>query len=141
VPEGTTIGGSIRAANVETEIAGRVEGDVTVEGRLFLGPTAVVTGNIRATSCRIEGLVEGKMECAQEIELARTGRLNSDVVAGKVVTVAGQITGTVQTPVLRMVATGRVEGDVMTRQLHIEEGAVFNGRCAMKAPAAQRNQG
>lgn len=140
VPEGTTIGGSIRAANVETEIAGRVEGDITVEGRLFLGATAVVTGDIKAVSCRIEGLVEGKMECAQEIELARTGRLNSDVSAGKVVTVAGQVTGMIQAPVLRLASTGRIEGDVLTRQLQIEEGGIFNGRCAMKAPA-QRNQG
>lgn len=135
VPEGVVIGGSVHAANVETEIAGTIEGDVTVEGRLFLGATAVVTGNVRAVACRVDGLVEGKVECTSEIELAPTGRLNADVLAGRLLTVAGQLRGNVQTPVLRLVGEGRLDGDVMTRQLYIEEGATLNGRCTMKGAA------
>ncbi len=135
VPEGVTIGGPVRAANVDTEIAGKIEGDITIDGRLLLGQTAVVTGAVRAASCSVEGVVEGKMECTHEIEVARTGRLNSDAVAGKLITVAGHVQGTLQSPALRLLTNGRVDGDVQTRQLTIEEGAVFNGRCGMMAPA------
>ena len=139
IPEGVVISGSV-SSGAETEISGRVDGDVTVEGRLYLGPTALISGNVRATACKVEGLVEGKMECSQEIELGRTGRLNADAMAGKKATVAGQVFGNVATGgMLHLVATGRIEGNVQTRQLVMEEGSVFNGRCGMRAPAPQRS--
>lgn len=138
IPEGTVIGGSLKS-NAETEIAGKIEGDVTIDGVLFLSPTALITGNVKAVSCRVEGLIEGKLECTQDLELAQTGRLNSDVIAGKMVTIAGQLYGSVTTPgIIRLVSNGRIEGNIQTRLLYIEEGATFNGRCTMKAPAQQR---
>jgi cytoskeletal protein CcmA (bactofilin family) len=134
VPEGVTVTGSI-SSSAETEICGRVNGDVTVEGRLYLGPT----GNVRAGSCKLEGLVEGKMECSQELELTRTGRLNSDTAAGRKITVAGQIYGAVTTGgAVRIVNSGKIEGNVQAKQIFIEEGAKFNGRCMMRAAAERR---
>jgi len=139
VPEGVIIGGPM-TSGAETEIGGRVDGDVTVDGRLFLGSTALISGNVRAVSCRVEGLVEGKVECSQELELGPTGRLNADVVSGKRVTLAGQVYGNVSTGgMLRLVSTGRIEGNIHARQLVIEEGAVFNGVCVMRTPA-QRSE-
>ena len=139
VPEGVIISGSM-SSGAETEISGRVEGDVLVEGRLFLGPTALISGNVRAVSCKVDGLVEGRMECSQEIELGRTGRLNADAIAGKKISAAGQIKGNVITGgVLRLAATGRIEGDIQVRQLVMEEGATFNGKCTMSLPG-QRSE-
>ena len=127
------------STNVETEICGRINGDVIAEGRLYLGPSGVVTGNVRAGSCKLEGLVEGKMECSQELELTRTGRLNSDTNAGRKVTVAGQIYGTVSTGgAVRIVNSGKIEGNVQAKQIFIEEGAKFNGRCTMRVAAERR---
>ena len=134
IPEGVIIGGPI-TSSVETEIGGRVDGDVTVEGRLFLSNTAVISGNVRAVICRIEGLVEGKVDCSQEVDLGPTGRLNADVISGKQVTIAGQVKGSVSTQgMLRLVSTGKVEGNIHTKQVVIEEGAVFNGSCIMRTP-------
>ena len=139
VPEGVIIGGPM-TSSAETEISGRVDGDVTVDGRLFLGPTALISGNVRAVMCKVEGLIEGKLECSQEIELSQSGRLNADAVAGKKITVAGHVRGSVSTGgILRLVASGRVEGNIYAKQLVIEEGAVFNGSCSMRAPA-QRSE-
>lgn len=135
VPEGVIIGGSMTSGS-ETEICGRVDGDVIVDGKLFLGQTALISGNVRATSCRVEGLVEGKLECSQEVDVGKTGRLNADALAGKRIAIAGQIFGNVSTGgLLRLAATGRVEGNIQARQLVIEEGSTFNGRCIMRTPA------
>jgi len=132
VPEGVIIQGSLMSGT-ETEISGRVEGDVNVEGRLFLGQTALITGNVRATNCKVEGLVEGKMECSNEIELGRNGRLNADALAGKRIIVAGQALGTVSCGgIVHLVASGRIEGDIRAKQLVMEEGSSFNGRCTMR---------
>jgi cytoskeletal protein CcmA (bactofilin family) len=135
VPDGVLIEGNMTSGS-ETEIHGRIEGDVTVEGRLHLGASALVTGNVRATTCLVEGLVEGRMECAQELELGKTGRLNAEVVAGELVSVAGKIFGNVASSGLLHLVNGcRVDGDLRAKRIVVEEGAVFNGRCAMRTPS------
>ena len=140
VPEGVIIGGSM-TSGAETEIGGRVDGDVTVDGRLFLASTALISGNVRAVACRVEGLVEGKVECSQELEVGSTGRLNADIIAGKRIILAGQVRGNVSTAgMLRLVSTGRIEGNIHAKQLIIEEGAVFNGSCIMRTPAQRSDK-
>lgn len=140
IPEGVIIEGSLTSSS-DTEIGGRIEGNITVDGYLQLGPSSLISGNIRAGSCKIEGLVEGKVECSEDLELGQTGRLNADVLAGKRILLAGQVYGNVTTPgVLRLAATSRVEGDVRTRSILMEEGATMNGQCVMRAPAQQQAQ-
>jgi cytoskeletal protein CcmA (bactofilin family) len=135
IPEGVIIQGNL-SGGTETEIGGRIEGDITVDGRLYLGASALVTGNVRAGSCRIEGLVEGKVECGEDLELGKTGRLNGDVVAGKRINLAGQVYGNVTASGgLRLAEGSQVTGNLRTRNLVIEEGAVLNGSCAMRPPA------
>ena len=137
VPEGVIIDGSM-ASGSETEIAGRIEGDVTVDGRLTLDSSALISGNVRAVWCRTDGLVEGKLECSKDIELGPTGRLNGDVVVGKRMNVAGQVFGNIASAgLVRLTATARVTGDIRARGLVIEEGALFNGTCLMR-PSSQR---
>jgi len=140
IPEGAIIEGNV-SGGADTEISGRVEGDITIEGRLFLGPSALITGNVRAGSCSIEGQVEGKVECADDLELGRSGRLNADVLAGKRINLGGQVYGNVTTPgVLRLAAASKITGDVRARNFIMEEGATLNGKCLMRPPAQQQKQ-
>lgn len=140
IPEGVIIEGSLTSSS-DTDIGGRIEGNITVEGRLNLGPSALISGNIRAGSCKIEGLVEGKVECTEDLELGPTGRLNADILAGKRIYLAGEVYGNVTTPgILRLAATSKVEGDVRTRSIMVEEGATLNGQCTMRAPSQQQPQ-
>lgn len=139
LPEGCIIEGSLKSSS-DAEIAGRVQGDVTVQGRLLLGASGVIAGNVRASACLVEGKVEGKVECSDDVELSRTGRLNADVSAGKRVNIAGQVLGNVNTPgVLRLAATAQVQGDMYARNLVMEEGATLNGQCIMRPQQPQRN--
>lgn len=135
IPEGAIIQGNV-TGSMDTEISGRVEGDVTIEGLLSLGKTALITGNVRAGACRVDGLVEGKLECSEEVDLGQSGRVNGDVGAGKRINLAGQVYGNVITPgVLRLAQTCRVQGDVRARSLTMEEGATLDGSCIMRAPS------
>jgi len=141
VPEGVIIEGNMTSGS-ETEISGRIEGNVTVEGRLYLGASALVTGNIRATSCIVEGLVEGKVECSEDLELGRTGRLNADAMAGKEMNLGGQVFGNISTGgVARLRATARLTGNIRTRRIVIDEGALFNGTCTMRTPSQRADAG
>lgn len=135
IPEGVIIEGNLTGGS-DTEICGRITGDITVDGRLVLGSSALVSGSVRAGSCRVEGLVEGKVECVDELELGNSGRLNADVIAGKRINILGQVYGNVITHgVLRLGPTARIDGDVRARNIQIEEGAALNGQCIMRAPS------
>lgn len=141
VPEGVIIEGNMSSGS-ETEISGRIEGDVTVDGHLHLGASALVTGNVRASSCMIEGLVEGKVECSEDLELGRTGRLNADAMAGKTIHLGGQVFGSVSTAgVVRLRSTARLTGNIRTRRIVIDDGAIFNGSCTMRTPAQRAEAG
>jgi len=135
VPDGVIIEGSLTGGS-ETEVHGRIEGNVTVDGVLFLGKTALITGNVRADTCQIEGMVEGKVECSSNLIVATTGRLAADAVAGKQVRISGQIDGNATTPgSLHIEAGGIVNGDVRARVFSMDDGATLNGHCVMRAPA------
>lgn len=138
IPEGVTVEGSLSGGS-DTEISGKVTGNVTVDGRLALGPGGVISGSVRAVSSRIEGLVEGKVECSDELELGKTGRLNAGGTAGKRIFLAGQVYGNIGTPgALKLAAGCVVNGDIQARNLVMEEGAALNGACSMRV-AAPRN--
>lgn len=135
VPEGVIIGGSLSSGS-ETEISGRIEGDVSVDGRLYLGKSALVTGSIEATSCKIDGLVEGRVHCTEELDLGETGRLNADSQAGKRVTLSGHVTGNVTTGGIAILGrNANLDGNIRARSIVIDDGAVFNGECTMRPPA------
>lgn len=137
IPEGVTVEGSV-SGGCDTEISGRVSGNVMVDGRLALGPSGVISGNVRAVSARIEGLIEGKIECSEELELGKTGRLNAGGSAGKRIFLAGQVYGNMTTPgALKLAAGCVVNGDIQTRSLVMEEGAALNGACSMRASAPE----
>ena len=134
VPEGVIIEGAMSSGS-ETEISGRVDGDVTVDGRLFLGSSALISGSVRSTQCRVEGLVDGRVECSQELDLGKTGRLNADALAAKKMTLAGQVFGNVTCGgLLLLTSTAKVTGNIRARTIVIEEGAIFNGMCSMARP-------
>lgn len=141
VPEGVIIEGALSSGS-ETEIEGRIDGNVTVDGHLYLGRSALVSGNVRASNCKLDGLVEGRMDCANELELGQTGRLNADVMAGKSMELSGQVNGNVTCGgSLRILAGADVRGDVRSRVFYLEEGGIFNGTCSIgnkpKPPAAR----
>jgi cytoskeletal protein CcmA (bactofilin family) len=137
IPDGVIIEGSLTGGS-ETEIHGRIEGNVTVDGALFLGKTALVTGNVRAGACQLDGMVEGKIECSDSLLISNTGRLAADAVAGKLIRIAGHVEGNAATPgALRIESGGVVNGDIKARVFSMDEGAVLNGRCTMRAPSQQ----
>ena len=140
VPEGVVIEGTLTSAS-ETQIAGRVDGDVTVEARLSLEPASVVTGKVRAATCSLRGKLDGNLECTNELVIGESGRLNADAISGKDMTIAGKVKGNVQCGgMLRLMNTAQLDGNIRARSIVINEGAVFNGTCSMGKPKQSSSQ-
>ncbi|MDE2292217.1 MAG: polymer-forming cytoskeletal protein [Elusimicrobia bacterium] len=109
-------------------------GDVTT----VIGAEAYFQGALTVRgSLRVDGEVEGNILEAQTVVVGATGRVRGDVSAEHVV-VAGSINGeVVATAQLELKSGGRLVGNIRTPKLTIDEGAVFDGRCAMaETPAA-----
>lgn len=97
IMEGTSIEGEIKSDS-NIRIDGRVKGTVNARGRVIVGQTGTIEGEIVCQSSDIEGTVIGKINCQDLLSLK---------------------------------ATAKLQGDINTKKLAIEPGAVFTGNCAM----------
>lgn len=80
---------------------------------------------------QVEGVVEGEMDLEGSVTVTSTGLVRGPITAD-VVRVAGRVEGTVTgREHLRLEKTGRIEGDVATASLVVEDGGRFNGRSTM----------
>jgi cytoskeletal protein CcmA (bactofilin family) len=102
----------------------------------FLGKGAKIVGTISFDGpAQIEGEVEGEVTSRDTLTIGRTASLKA-TIKGATVIVHGKVTGDIEaTTRLELVAPSRVDGDVTTASLAVQEGAVLNGRCTMGTAA------
>lgn len=129
VPDGVLVEGTM-TSNSDTEIYGKIAGDLIVHARLYLAPTAEVSGDVKATSCKIDAPVEGKVDCSEELEIGPSGRLSQEAVAGKKLIIGGTVDGNASSSgLIHVLSTAKVTGNIRARMIVLDEGAVFNGTC------------
>ena len=108
----------------------------------IIGPEAFFHGSVTVRgSVRVEGEMEGNITEAIEVVIGRGGKVRGDVCADRL-EVAGEVRGDVVcSSYLEIKAGGKVIGNIRAPKLLMEDGAVFEGHCAMSeapAPAARR---
>ncbi|MDD5628225.1 MAG: polymer-forming cytoskeletal protein [Elusimicrobia bacterium] len=113
---------------------GRFDGN---ESMTLIGEEAYVHGQLAAKgSLRVEGAVEGDITDAVSVEIGKKGRVKGNVAA-ETVSVAGELEGdVVASRTVEILAAARLTGNIRTPNLRIEDGAIFEGTCAMRAEAA-----
>ncbi|HEV8377172.1 MAG TPA: polymer-forming cytoskeletal protein [Candidatus Polarisedimenticolia bacterium] len=62
-------------------VRGRVEGNISTSGSLFVEASGQVKGDITAENVVVEGSVEGTVIAAQKFELRPAGRIQGDIRA------------------------------------------------------------
>lgn len=97
IMEGTSIEGEIKSDS-NLRVDGRVKGTIHVKGRLIVGQSGSIEGEVVCQSSDIEGTVVGRIHCQDLLSLK---------------------------------ATAKLQGDINTKKLAIEPGAVFTGNCSM----------
>lgn len=110
--------GSPETGGLMNTIIGR---DTTIHGTLD------VKGALR-----IDGNVQGKIQCTDAVTIGSTGKVEAEIEAGTAI-VAGHMCGNVvATDKVELQANCQMDGDLRTKSLVIEEGAIFCGACNMK---------
>ena len=105
-------------------------------GMMFNALTAgsKIVGNITADSdFRIDGLIEGEINCTGKIVIGEAGRVKGSIVCQNA-EILGLMDGKISChQQLSLRASGKIQGDVQTKTLIVEPGALFNGTCSMGA--------
>ncbi len=83
-------------------------------------------------SIRIDGNFKGKIETSEILTVGNSGIVEADIIAESAI-VGGKVIGnlTVEDRV-ELEANSSLIGDINTKDLIINEGAVFHGNCSME---------
>ena len=79
----------------------------------------------------IDGNVEGEIHCHGKLIIGQNADIKAKI-SGQIITIQGHVEGNVTADELELTAPARLCGDIITRRLIINEGAVFDGDCSMR---------
>lgn len=85
-------------------------------------------------SFQVDGKFEGEIRTEEHLYIGETGKLKTEVVRAKKVTVAGVIMGDIEAlEEVKLLSTGRVLGNITAPQLTMEPGVVIKGNINITA--------
>jgi cytoskeletal protein CcmA (bactofilin family) len=91
----------------------------------------IIDGNVKAPAfARIDGQLKGDVIVEEGLILGEKGSILGNVITKELV-VYGTITGNLQVSSLEIKKTGRVNGEIKTQTLSVENGAIYNGSLSM----------
>ncbi len=79
---GTTIKGDI-TANGDFRIDGSLNGSITAKGKLVIGATGSVEGEVSCQNADFSGKLNGKVEVTELLSLKSTSRVIGDIIVNK----------------------------------------------------------
>jgi cytoskeletal protein CcmA (bactofilin family) len=83
----------------------------------------------------IKGRVTGSIFATGDLYVAEGAVVKAEVRAPLVV-VSGALTGNVSaTKRVEVRSSGKIDGDIIAPEIHMETGCSFNGKCSMASPA------
>lgn len=137
----TETGASTVKAQTESESLAREIKDGTLSG--FVGSGTVMTGeaNFKAM-LRVDGQLSGRVNSETgTLIVGSHGQVDANIEVA-IATIHGTVNGDIiATQRLEMGRAAKVNGNVQTPSLMIEQGAIFEGSCKMIQPSAALEKG
>jgi cytoskeletal protein CcmA (bactofilin family) len=82
IKAGTHIEGEIKS-NGDMRIDGTMKGKIHTQGKLVVGPTGKIDGEISCQNAEIHGVINGKITVTELLSLKASSKLLGDIVIGK----------------------------------------------------------
>lgn len=97
-----------------------------------------VVGDCRSDgTIRVEGTIEGSVHAGKAVVIGKQGTVRGDIVTQDAV-ISGRVEGKlIVNSRLELQATCHIEGEIETRRMQLEEGAVLNGTVQMGEKGAR----
>lgn len=83
IGNGTSITGDI-TSNGDVRIDGNLKGNISITGKLVIGPSGTLEGNVQCQNADISGEVKGRLNVAELLSLKATAKMEGDIVTGKI---------------------------------------------------------
>ena len=108
----------------------------------LIGKDTTITGTLDVKGpLKVDGTVKGKILCNDCVTIGQTGMVEAEIEASSAV-IAGRLNGNIMTTdKVELQAKCELEGDIKTKSLVIEQGAIFCGSCNMKGGATSSSLG
>lgn len=89
-----------------------------------------IEGNFHsAENLRLDGEIVGEVKCDQKLVMGQESRIQGKVLTAEAV-IMGVVKGDIKVSgVLHLKPTARIEGNIASKYMVVEEGAQFNGEC------------
>jgi cytoskeletal protein CcmA (bactofilin family) len=88
IVEGAVFEGSIQSP-VDIRVDGLIKGNVRIQGKLVVGPTGSVEGEVVAAEASIAGKLRGSLEVKGLTTLAQTAQVQAELYTGQISIEAG----------------------------------------------------
>ncbi|HEX9751786.1 MAG TPA: polymer-forming cytoskeletal protein [candidate division Zixibacteria bacterium] len=104
----------------------------------IIGKDTTFSGNLEVSgTLRVDGVVKGEVSVSDTVAVGPTGRVEANVKTKNAV-VSGTVKGNIHASErIELQAKANIIGDLMTKSLIIEQGAVFHGNCKMNQNLGQ----
>ena len=126
----TVLQGNVNGSN-DLEVCGQIIGDITVEGMVKV-LSGDVTGNIKATKIFIkDSIIDGNIDSDSMIDIIGKSEIKGNIKGGDIV-INGRCKGNiVASEHLKLLERAMIRGDLQTKLIRIEDGAILEGYLKM----------
>jgi cytoskeletal protein CcmA (bactofilin family) len=90
ISNGTDITGDIKS-NGDIRIDGTLKGNLSTKGKVVIGPTGKVHGEVFCKNSEVSGIVEGKITVGQLLNLKASSKIIGDIATSKLSVEPGAI--------------------------------------------------
>lgn len=107
----------------------------TKNGDTIIGAEAYFQGTLTAKgSLRVDGRIDGSIVDAKIVTVGKSGKVRGDISC-EICYVCGEVKGNVTAlDHIEILAGSHLDGDIRAARIMLEDGATFNGNCAMGKP-------
>ncbi len=104
-------------------------------GDTLIGAEAYFQGTLTAKgSLRIDGRIDGSIVDAKIVTIGKTGKVKGDISC-EICYLSGEVKGNIiALEHIEVLAGARLDGDLRSPRIMLEDGAIFNGNCVMGKP-------
>jgi cytoskeletal protein CcmA (bactofilin family) len=90
IASGTKIEGNI-TSNSDIRIDGELIGNLSCSGKIVIGANGKIIGNIDCQNAVIEGIYQGKLKCAELLNIRETAQIDGEIDTDKLMVQAGAV--------------------------------------------------